>query len=32
MKIIEYSDFSSVDIRLGTIEKAEPFEKAWKPA
>ncbi len=30
--IISYQDFSNVDIRLGTVVKAEHFEKARNPS
>ncbi len=32
MKIINYSQFTDVEIRSGTIVKAEPFPKARNPA
>lgn len=32
MNIITYADFEQVDLRSGTIVKAEPFAKAKKPA
>jgi len=30
--IVDYSNFASLDIRVGVIERAEVFEKARKPA
>lgn len=30
--LIDYSDFERVDIRVGRVVRAEPFDKARKPA
>ena len=32
MKIISYEQFTQVELRSGTVVKAEPFERAKKPA
>ncbi len=32
MKSIEYDQFASIEIRSGTIVKAEPFERARNPS
>lgn len=32
MNIISFQEFANVELRSGTIVKAEPFEKAKKPA
>src|SRR6185369_11439486 len=32
MNIISYDDFEKVELRSGTVIKAEPFERAKKPA
>lgn len=32
MKIVDFSDFQKLEIRVGTILEAEVFEKAKKPA
>ena len=30
--VIEWKDFERVDVRVGRVTRAEPFEKARKPA
>ncbi|MDR7128405.1 tRNA-binding protein [Algoriphagus sp. 4150] len=30
--MIDYKDFDKIELRVGTIVRAEPFEKARKPA
>lgn len=32
MKTISYEDFSAVELRVGTVVRAEPFPEARKPA
>ncbi|SFA73356.1 tRNA-binding protein [Algoriphagus aquimarinus] len=32
MQTIEYKEFDKIELRVGTILRAEPFEKARKPA
>ncbi|MEB2774748.1 tRNA-binding protein [Algoriphagus sp. D3-2-R+10] len=32
MQTIDYKDFDKIELRVGTILRAEPFEKARKPA
>ncbi|WP_192347361.1 tRNA-binding protein [Algoriphagus sp. Y33] len=32
MQTIDYKDFDKIELRVGTIVRVEPFEKARKPA
>ena len=32
MQTIDYEDFDKIDMRVGTIVRVEPFEKARKPS
>ncbi len=32
MQTIDYKDFDKIELRVGTILRAEPFDKAHKPA
>lgn len=32
MQTIDYKDFDKIELRIGTILRVEPFEKARKPA
>ena len=32
MQTIDFKDFDKIELRIGTILRAEPFEKARKPA
>lgn len=32
MQTIDYKDFDKIELRVGTVLRAEPFEKARKPA
>ena len=32
MQTIDYEDFDKIELRVGTVIKVEPFEKARKPS